>query len=146
MFYFQWKLICDEDWITSTITTIQMGGLLASGFIAGQVADLIGRKPTFFISLILLAVSNLACAFSNTWQMFAVFRFVIGLACGMYLTVFFNFVLEFIPTKYRAMVMAIPAWPVFAAFFGLVSWWLRDWQYLHYATAAVTVPFLLGIL
>ncbi|XP_061184984.1 solute carrier family 22 member 4-like [Saccostrea echinata] len=141
----EWNLICDEEWITSTITTIQMGGLLASGFIAGQVADLIGRKPTFFLSLVLLAASNLVCGFSTSWQMFAVARFVIGLACGMYLTVFFNFVLEFIPTRYRAMVMAIPAWPVFAAFFGLVCWWLRDWQYIHYATAIITAPFLLGI-
>lgn len=139
-------MICDEEWIASTITTIQMGGLLASGFIAGQIADLIGRKPTFFLSLLLLVISNLVCGFAVSWQMFAAARFVIGLACGMYLTVFFNFVLEFIPIRYRAMVMAIPAWPVFAALFGLVSWWLRDWQYLHYATAIITVPFLLGVL
>lgn len=141
----EWNLICDEEWIASTITTIQMGGLLASGFIAGQIADLIGRKPTFFLSLLLLAVSNLVCGFAVSWQMFAAARFVIGLACGMYLTVFFNFVLEFIPIRYRAMIMAIPAWPVFAALFGLVSWWLRDWQYLHYASAIITVPFLFGV-
>ncbi|XP_061184985.1 organic anion transporter 3-like [Saccostrea echinata] len=140
----EWNLICEEEWITSIITTMQFVGLLASGLIAGQVADLIGRKPTLLLSLTLLASSNLVCGFSYSWEMFAFARVLIGLACGMYLTVFFNFVLEFIPTKYRAMIMAIDTWPVNAALFGLISFWLKDWQFLHFATSLITIPFLLG--
>ena len=44
------------------------------------------------------------------------------------------------------MTAAVPGWAVFAALYGLVAWWLHDWVYLHYATAVVTAPFLLGFL
>ncbi|XP_062595074.1 solute carrier family 22 member 4-like, partial [Saccostrea cucullata] len=142
----EWSLICWKEWITSIITTMQFVGLLTSGFIAGQVADLIGRKPTLLLSLTLLAASNLLCAFSSSWEMFAIARFLIGLACGMFLTVYLNFVLEFIPTTYRAMIMAIDTCPINAALLGLVSFWLKDWRYLHFATFLITLPFLLGMI
>ncbi|CAG2187838.1 OCTN [Mytilus edulis] len=138
----QWNLVCDRDWITQTFTTIQMGGLLVGGLIAGQVADIIGRKPAYFISMFFLLLFNLVAAFSSNWQMFAAFRFLIGLASGFYLSVFFVFVAEFMPRKYRSMIMAIPAWPIWAAAFGGVSYLIHDWKYLHIATAAVTAPFL----
>ncbi|XP_063443225.1 solute carrier family 22 member 21-like [Mytilus trossulus] len=138
----QWDLVCDRDWITQTFTTIQMGGLLVGGLIAGQVADIIGRKPAYFISMFFLFLFNLVAAFSSNWQMFAAFRFLIGLASGFYLSVFFVFVAEFMPRKYRSMIMAIPAWPIWAAAFGGVSYLIHDWKYLHIATAAVTAPFL----
>lgn len=145
-YFLQFELICDKDWIASTITTIQMAGLLISSPVAGQMADSLGRKPAFFLSLLVLAVCNLIAAFSVSWEMFAVCRFLIGFGCGMYLTTFYSFMQEFVPTRWRSMTAAVPGWAIFAALYGLFSWWLHDWEYLHYATAIVTAPFLLGIL
>lgn len=145
-FYLQFELICDRDWISSTITTIQMAGLLVSSPVAGQMADSLGRKPAFFLSLLVLTVCNLIAAFSVSWEMFAACRFLIGFGCGMYLTTFYSFMQEFVPTNWRSMTAAVPAWAIFAALYGFFSWWLHDWKYLHYATAIVTAPFLLGIL
>ncbi|CAG2199735.1 OCTN [Mytilus edulis] len=70
----EWDLVCDRDWITQTITTIQMGGLLFGGLVAGQIADMFGRKPTYFLSMLMLFVFNLVAAFSTSWKMFAVLR------------------------------------------------------------------------
>lgn len=123
-----------------------MAGLLVSSPVAGQMADSLGRKPTFFLSLVVLAVCNLAATFSVNWGMFAGMRFLIGFGCGMYLTTFYSFMQEFVPTRWRSMTAAVPGWAVFAALYGLVAWWLHDWVYLHYATAVVTAPFLLGFL
>jgi MFS family permease len=78
------------------------------GLIAGQIADIFGRKPTYFLSMLMLFVFNIIAAFSTSWQMFAVVRFFIGIGCGFYLTVFFTFTVEFISGKYRPMLMAIP--------------------------------------
>lgn len=133
--------MCDRDWITQTFTTIQMGGLLVGGLIGGQVADIIGRKLSYFIAMFLLFFFNLTAAFSNSWQVFAAFRFFIGISCGFYLSVFFVFMTEFMPTKYRPVIMAIPAWPVWAAAFGGASYLIHDWKYLHIAAAVVTTPF-----
>jgi MFS family permease len=144
--YFQFDLVCDKEWITSFITTIQMAGLLVSSPIAGQMADSLGRKPAFYLSVLVLAVCNIVASTSVSWQMFAALRFLIGCGCGMYLTTFFSFMTEFVPKKWRSMSTAFPSWAIFAAFYGLCSWWLHDWKYVHYATAIVTSPLLLGYL
>ncbi|XP_021376637.1 solute carrier family 22 member 8-like isoform X2 [Mizuhopecten yessoensis] len=139
----EWHLICDRDGIPSTITTIQMSGILVSGLIAGQFADYFGRKPTYFLSMLILLLANIGCAFSVSWEMFAAFRFLIGFGLGCYITVFYTYMIEFTPTKYRAIIVTIPIWPMGLCVFALVSWWLPNWKDLHIANAIVIAPCLL---
>lgn len=140
----QWTLVCDKDWITSVITTIQMAGLLTGGFLSGHLADFIGRKPTYFLSFILMTIFNIVAAFSISWQMFAICRFFIGFATSCYITVFFTFLAEFTPSKWRPIIMSIPGWPVWAAMYGVVSWWLHDWSHIQIATAVISAPWILA--
>ncbi|XP_060063863.1 solute carrier family 22 member 21-like [Ylistrum balloti] len=139
----EWTLVCDKEGIASTITMIQMAGLLISGVTAGHLADIIGRKPTYFLSLAIMAIFNVCAGFSVSWEMFAALRFCLGFGIGCYLTVFYNFLIEFTPAKYRAAVTALPSWPVWACVFGFLSMWLHDWKYLHFATAILILPYLL---
>ncbi|XP_062598101.1 solute carrier family 22 member 4-like [Saccostrea cucullata] len=134
----EWGLICDKKWVTATVSSVQMAGLLISGFLGGQLADLLGRKPTFFVSLFILAASNIVAGFSQSWLMFAVIRFIIGLGCGAYLTVFYTFSVEFTPTKFRPIQLAIPDWSIWAALLGLCSYLLKDWSSLHILTGVLT--------
>ncbi|XP_060063859.1 organic cation/carnitine transporter 2-like [Ylistrum balloti] len=139
----EWTLVCDKEGITSTITMIQMAGLLISGVTSGHLADIIGRKPTYFLSLIMMAVFNLCSGFSVSWEMFAILRLCLGFGIGCYLTVFYNFLIEFTPARKRAVVSAIPSWALWACVFGFVSMWLHDWKYLHFASAILIIPWLL---
>ncbi|XP_060063907.1 solute carrier family 22 member 6-A-like [Ylistrum balloti] len=139
----EWRLICDKDWIASTVTTIQMAGLLISCVTSGHLADLIGRKPTFFLSLFVLTILNVAAGLSTSWQMFAVFRFLLGFGIGAYLTVFYNYLIEFIPAKRRSVTIAFPSWAIWACVFGFAAMWLHDWQYLHFSISVLTLPCLL---
>ncbi|XP_048746739.2 organic cation transporter protein-like [Ostrea edulis] len=134
----EWGLICDKKWITSTVSSVQMAGLLISGVLGGQVADLLGRKPTFFLSIFIMSVSNIVAGFSQSWLMFAVTRFIIGLGCGAYLTVFYTFSVEFTPTKFRPLQIAFPDWSIWAALLGLCSYLLKDWRSLHILTGVLT--------
>ncbi|XP_033761809.1 solute carrier family 22 member 21-like [Pecten maximus] len=136
----EWALVCDKDWVPSTITTIQMTGLLISGLAAGHIADGIGRKPTYFLSLLLLAFCNAIAGFSSSWKMFAAMRFLLGFGTGCYLTVFYTFMMEFTPSRHRPIVVAFPSWATWACILGFLSMWLRDWRYIHFATAIMTVP------
>jgi MFS family permease len=58
-----------------------MGGLFFGGFVSGQMADIFGRKFTYFFSLLILLLANGAAVFSTSWEMFATFRFFIGVGC-----------------------------------------------------------------
>ena len=61
------------------ITTIQMLGVLVGCFVSGHLADHLGRKPTFFLSLLILVVFNVVAIFMPNWELYAVIRFVIGI-------------------------------------------------------------------
>ncbi|XP_069110508.1 organic cation transporter protein-like [Argopecten irradians] len=138
----EWSLVCDKDWVPSTITTIQMVGLLVSGLVAGHIADGIGRKPTYFASLLVLTFCNAIAGFSVSWRMFAAMRFLLGFGVGCYLTVFYTFMMEFTPSRHRAVVVAFPSWALWASILGFIAMWLRDWRHIHFATSIMTAPWL----
>ncbi|KAL4240986.1 hypothetical protein ACF0H5_001768 [Mactra antiquata] len=75
----EWNLVCDSKWIVAMIATIQIAGELVGCFISGHLGDMIGRKPTFFLSLIILISFNIIAYFSINWQMYATIRFFIGM-------------------------------------------------------------------
>ena len=124
--------------------TIQMTGVLLGGLIVGQFADYFGRKPALYLSELFLMITNLASAFSVSWEMFAVLRFFVGLWAGFILTVELVWMYEFLSASKRAFVTGIPSWTLFAALFALICWLLHDWMYLHIATAAMAAPVFLS--
>ena len=74
----QWSLVCDRKYVPSTITTVQMCGLLVGALVCGQLADIFGRRKLLYITYSLLLAVSLGSAFVNSWQLFAAFRFFIG--------------------------------------------------------------------
>ncbi|XP_060567569.1 organic cation transporter protein-like [Ruditapes philippinarum] len=138
----QWDLICDKEWVTTTITSIQMAGTFIGNLACGQIADLIGRKAPLFSSVFVLVILNVATAFSTSWQMFAVFRFFIGLAIGFELTVQYNIMAEFTTARWRTWVVAVPSWAIETIIFSFAAWLLKDWRYIHFTGAATGLPLL----
>jgi hypothetical protein len=67
----QFNLVCALDFIPSTINSVQIAGTLVGNIAAGQIADLIGRKPPFlhqfflFSHLILSAIFQKVGKFSQ---------------------------------------------------------------------------------
>ena len=139
----QWNLVCNKKGIPSSITTIQMGGVLAGGLIVGQFADYFGRKPALFLSLLLITATNISAYFSVSWEMFAALRFFMGISCGMLLTVYNVWLYEFLDVSKRAVVAGLPSWTLFASIFAFVCWMLPNWKYLHIASAVSAAPLLL---
>ncbi|XP_053393560.1 organic cation transporter protein-like isoform X2 [Mercenaria mercenaria] len=139
----EWNLVCNTKWIAAFITTIQMFGMLIGCFISGHFADILCRKPTFFLSLLILIAFNVIAYFSVNWQMYSAIRFILGIGMGFFLTVHYNIMTEFALTRWRPRIVAVPAWAFEAGLFALAAWALKDWKNLHLATAAIGVPFLL---
>ncbi|XP_052818480.1 solute carrier family 22 member 7-like [Mya arenaria] len=136
------SLVCDREWISSTITSIQMAGIFVGNIACGQVADLIGRRKPFFASILALVLLNIGTAFSVSWVMFAVSRFLIGVSVGFELTVQYSLAAEFTQARWRTWVVAIPSWAIETSLFALVCWTLNDWLWIHIATAATGIPLL----
>ncbi|GFN74064.1 hypothetical protein PoB_000057000, partial [Plakobranchus ocellatus] len=140
----EYDLVCDLKWIRSTITSVQMGGVMLGAFIAGQAGDYIGRKRTNYGFYLLGAIFNVVAAFSNTWQMFITLRFLIGITIGAMLVIVIPYPAEFFPQRWRYLVTVVPTWPVGVLLFALAAYMLEDWAHLHLTCAVLHLPGLLG--
>ena len=138
--YFQWSLVCDREWTVATITTLQMIGVLVGCFIAGQLADWIGRKWVYFLSLVSFPVLNIIAYFSVSWKMYAVLRLLLGVMLGFDISSKLNLVCEFLTTSWRPVFIAFPIWCIAAGAFALLAWLCQDWKTVHLATALAGVP------
>ena len=122
--------------------SIQMAGTLFGNVAAGQIADLFGRKPPFFASLVLIAVFNFVGYLSSSWIMFLVVRVLIGIGTGCFLTIQYSILSEFTLAKWRAWTIGFPSWPIEQCLLALIAWLLKDWRYIQLTISLVTIPFL----
>ncbi|XP_052769357.1 organic cation transporter protein-like [Mya arenaria] len=140
----EYHLMCNgQDFIPSTIMTIQVFGTLIANPIAGQISDIVGRKPPFFLSIVICIFGNLLGFFSTRWIMFAAARFLIGVGCGFFFSTQFCLLCEFSLAEWRAWIIGFPSWPVQASLFALVAWLIQDWRYIQLFTCLFGLPFLL---
>ena len=129
-------------WVPQTITSIQMAGVLTGNLLAGQIADLIGRKLPLFLSIASLVVLNLLAVFSVSWHMFAIIRFFLGFAIGVDITIQYSIQAEFTLARWRTWIVLVPSWCIDIALFALVAWLTKDWQHIHIVAACVGAPLL----
>ena len=143
LIFFQWSLVCERKWTVAIITTQQMIGILVGCFIAGQLADLIGRRWVYCIAIISYPLLNILAYFSVSWEMYSVLRLLLGVMLGFGLTTRLNLVCEFLTTSWRPVFIAFPIWCIAAGTFSLLAWLCQDWKTVHLATAVAGAPALL---
>nr|XP_006825792.1 PREDICTED: organic cation transporter protein-like [Saccoglossus kowalevskii] len=99
----EYDLVCDKDWMKQLSKSIVPFGNLVGALLCGQLSDIIGRKPVFFISLISSIVVGAVATVSQTYIMFLICQFLLGLcSTGMFL-VGFVIGVELVGTSYRTM-------------------------------------------
>ena len=139
----EWSLLCDTRLLQNTITSAQMAGVLVGNLLAGQIADMFGRRKPLFSFVLTHILLNIVAAFSTSWVMFAVLRFLIGFCIAAILQTLFVLNIESLPIKWRSVVPCIPAWATGVAIFALVAFLTKNWSTIHLLCAAVSTPGLL---
>jgi MFS transporter, putative metabolite:H+ symporter len=109
----EWDLSAQQmGWIGS----IQSIGMAVGALIFGLMADRIGRKNVFIITLLLFSIGSGISAFATSITIFLILRFFIGMGLGGELPVASTLVSESVPAEKRGRIVVL-----------LESFWAAGW-------------------
>lgn len=120
--------LLDQDWGLSGaekgfVGTANLIGMALGAVVWGAIADTVGRKRAFSLTLLMFALFSVAGAVSPDFVTFCVFRFLAGVGLGGCIPVDYALVGEFTPAAVRGRVLTTMDiwWPVGATLCGVVS-------------------------
>ncbi|MGE0295180.1 MFS transporter [Pseudonocardia sp.] len=111
-------LLADEFALTTgqrgLVATANLVGMAVGAVAWGTIADRVGRKRAFSITLMIFALFSVLGALSPSWEIFLVLRFLAGVGLGGCIPVDYAIVSEFSPRKQRGKVLAAMDgwWPI----------------------------------
>lgn len=108
-----WGLSSGQVGLIGSVNSI---GMMVGAFIFGIMADRIGRKSVFIITLLLFSIGSGLSAFTTTFTAFLLLRFLIGMGLGGELPVASTLVSESVSAKERGKVVVL-----------LESFWAGGW-------------------
>ncbi|MGM9925511.1 MAG: MFS transporter [Bacillus sp. (in: firmicutes)] len=109
----EWNLTSSEVGLIGSINSI---GMMVGAFAFGLMADRIGRKNVFIITLLFFSIASGLSAFTTSLTVFIVLRFFIGMGLGGELPVASTLVSESVSAKERGRVVVL-----------LESFWAGGW-------------------
>ncbi|KAI8492307.1 hypothetical protein Bbelb_297600 [Branchiostoma belcheri] len=131
------NLVCERSTLNSLSQSIYMAGVLVGAIGFGQLSDLIGRKKTLFISLLLMLVFGVVVAFSPEYITFVIMRFIVGASVsGVFLSAFVIGT-ELTGREDRTWTGTLPhiSFAIGYMLYALMAWGIRDWRQLQLAMA-----------
>lgn len=101
-----------EDWSLdagekASIISITFVGMALGAVFAGGLADKIGRKGVFALTLFTYSVATACCAFAPNLTWLLVFRFIVGLGLGGQLPVAVSLMSEYAPPEVRGRFIVL---------------------------------------
>ncbi|WP_026423317.1 MFS transporter [Actinokineospora inagensis] len=126
---------------TGLLVSAAMLGMLVGSVLFGRVADRIGRRPAFQITVAVFGLAGASCALAADPVQLGVLRFVVGFGMGGFIPVDTALLHEFMPSGARARVLALwgLAFPLGALAATALARWLLPhvgWRGVFLAAAA----------
>ena len=100
----EWSLTPGQSGL---IASIGMAGMAVGATLGGLIADKLGRKQVFALSLLVFGLATGASAFCASLGVLLVFRFIVGLGLGSELPVASTLVSEFAPAAIRGRIIVL---------------------------------------
>ncbi|XP_064359234.1 solute carrier family 22 member 6-A-like [Dromaius novaehollandiae] len=141
----EWDLVCGYRQLRQMAQSIYMAGVLVGALVLGSLSDRFGRKALLMWSYLQLGVTGTCAAFAPNYAAYCVFRFASGMALSGFGLSVACLVVEWIPTPYRAITVAITgfAYTLGQILLAGVAYAVPHWRWLQ---LAVSLPFFFFLL
>ena len=100
----EWQLAPGQMGLIGSIGLI---GMALGAVVSGTVADHLGRKKVFSITVLLYSIASALCAVSWNYQSLLIFRFLVGFGLGGELPVAATLVSEYAPSRVRGRFIVL---------------------------------------
>jgi len=91
----------------SSLLSIFLVGMFGGAYVFGYMADRLGRKRLFILTLLIYSLATVASAFSWNYGSLALFRLITGFGIGGEYGAVNSAVQEFIPSKRRGFMSGL---------------------------------------
>ncbi|XP_014770444.1 solute carrier family 22 member 4 isoform X5 [Octopus bimaculoides] len=127
----QWDLVCNSVGLAESTQTVYTLGQVISGLLAPCLIEKFGRKPTRVSSHALLLVFNLIAAFSPSYWLFTIMRFLIGGAREAYTLSTAVLLSELYPKEKRIIMFCLymNIWAIYNCVLGYIAYILKDYSW-----------------
>ncbi|XP_014822041.1 PREDICTED: uncharacterized protein LOC106902767 [Calidris pugnax] len=141
----EWDLVCSYRQLRQMAQSIYMAGVLVGALVLGGLSDRFGRKAMLMWSYLQLGVMGTCTAFAPNYASYCVFRFAGGMALSGFGLSIACLVVEWIPTPYRAITVAITgfAYTLGQILLAGVAYAVPHWRWLQ---LTVSLPFFVFLL
>uniref|UniRef100_A0A4W3JQQ0 Solute carrier family 22 member 4-like n=1 Tax=Callorhinchus milii TaxID=7868 RepID=A0A4W3JQQ0_CALMI len=129
----QWDLVCNDDWKIPVPISLRFFGNLCGSLLAGHLSDRYGRKIVLFGGIAIQTILSLSQAAVQSWEMFCVLCFLIGVGDVSNYTTSFVLGVELFTKSVRTAYTSIGICFFFAlgyAILPLIAYFVRDWRML----------------
>ncbi|VIO98590.1 Uncharacterized protein BM_BM5460 [Brugia malayi] len=120
-------------------TTLQNAGLMIGAIVAGNLADIYGRKKVLFIGTTGMMISLLATSFAPSFVIFTFLRFFDMLFTGGKHCVSNPYFMENLPDKHRMWIATVVTYSPNYIILSGIAYLCNDWKTLSRVAAGLTV-------
>ncbi|XP_026830910.1 organic cation transporter protein isoform X2 [Ooceraea biroi] len=141
----EWDLVCDKAWLRATGDALFMVGVMLGSMIFGGLSDKYGRRPIFFLSLVIQLVGGILVAVAPEFISYVIFRLIVGSTTSGVFLVAYVIALEMVGPKKR-LVAGVGCQLFFTTGYILTAgfaYFITDWRMLQIAITMPSVAFLL---
>lgn len=143
-------LLTQSDWDLSTFQlgvfgSAALAGMAVGAFVWGSIADLVGRRRVFTLTMLVFSIFSLLSAIAPSFTWLLIFRFISGLGLGGCLPVDYSLVSEFMTRRTRGVFLTMMNifWPIGATLNGVVATILLPYHNWRLLFLIMVIPALL---